>query len=160
MLNLQRLADSMRRATIQSLYFSGKVGILISLLGRFLHADHCAQEIGNNSNPPCGQLNSPRSRLRIWFREAGLVAPSRASTLIVHTQTESCVYSRAGSFLFLLPISATASIYITVDRHWVSPKSSSTAFKVNEGRVNQWCSPPRVLMCVFFVVTADEPTDS
>ena len=44
-----------------------------------------------------GNFFSPRSRLKIWFRETGLVVPSRASLLILYTNAESSAYSRGSS---------------------------------------------------------------
>ena len=49
-----------------------------------------------------GQLNRevfpcPRSRVRIWFRETGLVVPSRVSLLILYTNAEYGSYSRDSS---------------------------------------------------------------
>ena len=54
------------------------------------------------ANPVHGQLNRvkipfPRSRLKIWFRETGLVVPSRVSLLILYTNAESGAYSRDSS---------------------------------------------------------------
>ena len=53
-------------------------------------------EPGKVANPARGQLNRkndiflcPRSRLRMWSREMGLAGPSRASPLILQTQSES-----------------------------------------------------------------------
>ena len=42
-------------------------------------------------------LPCPRSRLRIWSRETGLVVPSRVSPVILHFQAESGAYSRDSS---------------------------------------------------------------
>ena len=39
----------------------------------------------------------PRSRQRIWPREAGLAVPSRVSLLVLRTQAESGAYSRDSS---------------------------------------------------------------
>ena len=36
----------------------------------------------------------PRSRLKIWSRETGSAVPSRASLIILHSQTEFGAYSR------------------------------------------------------------------
>ena len=60
------------------------------------------QIIRKVANPVHGQLDrgnffSPRSRLKIWFRETGLVVPSRASLLILFTNAESSAYSRDSS---------------------------------------------------------------
>ena len=79
---------------------------------------------GKVTNPACGQLNrekyifpSPRSRLRIWFREAGSAVPSRVSLLILHNQAESGDYSRDSSrFPRRRPF-----IYTAI-RHRVSPE--------------------------------------
>ena len=42
-------------------------------------------------------FSCPRSRLRIWSRETDSAVPSRVSVLILHTQTESGVYSQDSS---------------------------------------------------------------
>ena len=54
------------------------------------------------ANPVHDQLNRekfscPRSRLKNWFRETGLAAPSRVSLLILYTNAEYGAYSRDSS---------------------------------------------------------------
>ena len=60
----------------------------------------------------------PRSPLRIWFREMGLVVPSRVSLLILNIQDESGAYSRDSSrFPRRRPF-----IFIAILRQRVSPE--------------------------------------
>ena len=69
------------------------------------HFQQSMDQPGMVVNPVHGQFNTrqgcfpcPRSRLRIWSRETGSTAPSRASLLILHThEAESGAYSRDSS---------------------------------------------------------------
>ena len=74
---------------------------------------------GKVVNPARGQLDRknelfpyPCSLLRIWSHETGSAVPSRASPLILYTQTESLIWCLLTGFL---PIPAAASIYLCAD---------------------------------------------
>ena len=64
-----------------------------------------------------GKILCPRSRLRIWSRETGLVVPSCVSLLILHTQTEFGAYSRDSS-----RCPRRRPFIFTTIRHQVSPE--------------------------------------
>ena len=106
------------------------------------YIEQSTDQPGKVANPARGQLNRekmiflcPRSCLRIWSRETGSAVPSRASLLILHTQTKYDAYPRdppefrGGVHLFIY----------TAIRHRVSLPSLS-----GPASAYRWRSLPRV----------------